>query len=329
MAQADKVVLPGVGAFGDAMAELQRRASGRADPRGGRLPASRFLGICLGLQLLFDVGYEGGRYEGLGILPGEVVRFELPHEYKVPHMGWNQLSFRRDCPLLAGLERGRALLLRAFLLRRAARPAVIAAETNYPEPFCSMVWREQPVRHPVPSRKEPARRSAHAQELRRIVVTAYSPMVTGPTAVHGSASAAAAEFALANQWYIARPRPSLTFGGRSTIDAVTLPSLPPSTRFGPALDGQNHAPRHVSGMRWREPTNRRARRWRQHRVAKSTGRSHGAQARCRRPPRHRAPSARAERSGRSRRRRRRSTGETVWVIDAHSLIHQVFHACRK
>ena len=74
--QADKVVLPGVGAFGDAMAELKRRDL--VEPIREAVAAGKpFLGICLGLQLLFDVGYEGGRYEGLGILPGEVVRFEL------------------------------------------------------------------------------------------------------------------------------------------------------------------------------------------------------------------------------------------------------------
>jgi len=88
---ADKVILPGVGAFGDCMAELQTR---------GLLEAIRdfvsterpFLGICLGLQILFDFGHEGGRQAGLGIIPGEVVRFERPQEVKVPHMGWNTVS---------------------------------------------------------------------------------------------------------------------------------------------------------------------------------------------------------------------------------------------
>src|SRR5215470_1967841 len=78
LAAADKIVLPGVGAFPDAIAELRRR--GLVEP---------IRGICLGLQLLFDVGYEGGRFEGLGVLRGEVVRFDLPAVYKVPHMGWN------------------------------------------------------------------------------------------------------------------------------------------------------------------------------------------------------------------------------------------------
>src|SRR5918996_4913651 len=79
LAAAEKIVLPGVGAFGDAMAELRRREL--VGPIREAIDAGKpFLGICLGLQLLFDVGYEGGKHEGLGVLPGEVVRFELPHE---------------------------------------------------------------------------------------------------------------------------------------------------------------------------------------------------------------------------------------------------------
>src|SRR6202521_5655539 len=102
LARASKVVLPGVGAFGDAMAELRRREL--IEPIRSAIESGEpFLGICLGLQLLFEVGYEGGHYEGLGVLPGECVRFELAREYKVPHMGWNQLLIRRRAPVLAGL----------------------------------------------------------------------------------------------------------------------------------------------------------------------------------------------------------------------------------
>ena len=80
-----------------------------------------FLGICLGLQLLFDVGYEDGTHEGLGVLAGEVRRFDVPPEYKVPHMGWNQVHLRRRPPHLRG-RRGRgALLLRPLVLCGAER----------------------------------------------------------------------------------------------------------------------------------------------------------------------------------------------------------------
>src|SRR5688572_20680222 len=81
--RASKLILPGVGAFGDAMLELRRREL--VDPVRRYIDSGRpFLGICLGLQLLFDAGYEGDRHEGLGILRGEVVRFDVPSEYKVP-----------------------------------------------------------------------------------------------------------------------------------------------------------------------------------------------------------------------------------------------------
>src|SRR6185503_11905954 len=105
LARAEKIVLPGVGAFGDAIAELKRREL--VQPIKEAIAAGKpFLGICLGLQLLFDVGYEGGQFEGLGVLRGKVVRFDLPHDFKVPHMGWNRGAFRRRAPLLQGLADG-------------------------------------------------------------------------------------------------------------------------------------------------------------------------------------------------------------------------------
>ncbi len=141
LAKADKVVLPGVGAFGDAMAELRRREL--VEPIRQLVASGKpFLGICLGLQLLFETGYEGGRHEGLGILPGEVVRFELPHDFKVPHMGWNQLSIRKRAPLLAGLADGVYCYFvhSYYVVPRDAD--VIATETSYGQPFCSMIWRD-------------------------------------------------------------------------------------------------------------------------------------------------------------------------------------------
>ena len=120
LADAEKIVLPGVGAFRDAIAALRQRKLVepiRAAIEGGK----PFLGICLGLQMLFDKGYEDGEHEGLGILPGEVVRFKVPAEFKVPHMGWNQVRIRRRPPIFEW-HRGRcALLLRALVLCRAAR----------------------------------------------------------------------------------------------------------------------------------------------------------------------------------------------------------------
>ena len=91
IAAADRLILPGVGAFGDAMRELEARRL--VEPiiefiHGGK----PFLGICLGLQLLFEEGEEGGLKRGLGVLPGRVVKFDLPVDYKVPHMGWNRVA---------------------------------------------------------------------------------------------------------------------------------------------------------------------------------------------------------------------------------------------
>jgi len=91
IAAAERVVLPGVGAFCDAIAALRR-----ADLTGvicDHIAADRpFLGICLGLQMLMDVSLEDGQHQGLGVIPGSVQRFDLPAEYKIPHMGWNQLN---------------------------------------------------------------------------------------------------------------------------------------------------------------------------------------------------------------------------------------------
>jgi len=139
--RADKIVLPGVGAFGDAMEELRRRDL--IEPiRAAVASGKPFLGICLGMQLLFETGYEGARHEGLGLLPGEVLRFELPAEYKVPHMGWNQLGIRRPSPLLRGLPDGTHCYFVHSYYVVPTNPGVIAAETDYGGPFCSMVWHE-------------------------------------------------------------------------------------------------------------------------------------------------------------------------------------------
>jgi imidazole glycerol-phosphate synthase subunit HisH len=167
LAGADKVVLPGVGAFGDAMAELRRREL--IEPiRQAVASGKPFLGICLGLQLLFDVGYEGGRHEGLGIVPGEVVRFDLPAEYKVPHMGWNQLVFRRPAPLLAGLDEGVYCYFVHSYYVVPKVPGVVATETSYPTPFCSMIWRDNLFAtqfHPEKSQRDGLRMLKNFAEL--------------------------------------------------------------------------------------------------------------------------------------------------------------------
>lgn len=139
--KADKVVLPGVGAFGDAMHEL--RARELVEPIREVIEQGKpFLGICLGLQLLFERGLEGGTHEGLGVLPGEVVRFDLPRQYKVPHMGWNQVRILQPAPLLNGLQEGCHFYFVHSYVARPADSEVIALEADYGEPFCAMVWRD-------------------------------------------------------------------------------------------------------------------------------------------------------------------------------------------
>ncbi|MCE9545667.1 MAG: imidazole glycerol phosphate synthase subunit HisH [Planctomycetia bacterium] len=141
LAAADKIVLPGVGAFEDAMAELRRR--NLIEPiRQAVASGKPFLGICLGLQLLFDVGYENGRHEGLGILPGEVVRFERPADVKVPHMGWNELQIKRSAPHLAGLTEGTFVYFVHSYYVVPRDESIIATETDYAGKFCSSVWRD-------------------------------------------------------------------------------------------------------------------------------------------------------------------------------------------
>ena len=166
---ADKIVLPGVGAFKDAISELKRRDL--VPPLLAAIEAGKpVLGICLGLQLLFDVSEEDGQHEGLGVIPGRVVRFR-PSEgsatpvgpdagptsavslgeetsqrdattgptLKVPHMGWNQLRIRRQVPLLAGIPDGSHFYFVHSYFVAPAADDVIATETDYGIPFCSMI----------------------------------------------------------------------------------------------------------------------------------------------------------------------------------------------
>jgi glutamine amidotransferase len=141
LADSDKIVLPGVGAFRDAIAALRQR--NLVDPIRAAIDAGKpFLGICLGLQLLFDRSFEDGDYEGLGVLPGEVVRFKVPAEYKVPHMGWNQVRFRARPPIFAGVDEGEHFYFVHSYYVAPKDASVIATETEYPAAFCSSIWRD-------------------------------------------------------------------------------------------------------------------------------------------------------------------------------------------
>lgn len=139
---ADRVVLPGVGAFRDAIAELRRTGLGAAfvDFVATGKPA---LGVCLGLQLLFDRSEEDGLHRGLGLLPGRVVRFEPRPGLKVPHMGWNTLRIVQPAPIFVGLEgTSPSVYFVHSYCARPADPRDVAAEADYPDPFCAAVRRD-------------------------------------------------------------------------------------------------------------------------------------------------------------------------------------------
>jgi glutamine amidotransferase len=140
VAESDRIVLPGVGAFGDAIRALRDR--GLVEPILAHVRADRpFLGICMGLQLLFESGSEGGHHEGLGILSGEVTRFELPRGMKIPHMGWNQVSWRTgSAEQTVGREGDHFYFVHSYVARPRDE-AVIAATSDYGGPFCAAVAR--------------------------------------------------------------------------------------------------------------------------------------------------------------------------------------------
>jgi glutamine amidotransferase len=141
LADAEKIVLPGVGAFRDAIGAL--RARKLIEPIRTAVEAGKpFLGICLGLQLLFDTSYEDGRHEGLGLIPGEVVRFNVPTQFKVPHMGWNQLRFRCRPPVFQGIDDGTHFYFVHSYYVVPRDPSVVGTTTEYSTPFCSSIWRD-------------------------------------------------------------------------------------------------------------------------------------------------------------------------------------------
>jgi|TARA_B100000676_G_scaffold63655_2_gene63095 glutamine amidotransferase len=141
LAKAEKVVLPGVGAFEDAIAELHRRDL--VSPIKDVIAANKpFLGICLGLQLLFDMSYEGGEFEGLGIIPGEVKRFDVQAGFKVPHMGWNQANIVREAPILKGIEFGTHFYFVHSYYVAPSDTDVVAITSDYDGEFCAMIWQD-------------------------------------------------------------------------------------------------------------------------------------------------------------------------------------------
>ncbi len=145
IASAQALVLPGVGSFGDAMAYLNE--SGQAQAIHAALDhGAAFLGICLGLQLLFERGNEtddGSWAEGLGVLPGSATRLESTR-LKVPHVGWDQLDLTplgQTCPLFEGVaQSANVYFTHSFALADDVPTSVITAYTHYTRSFASAVW---------------------------------------------------------------------------------------------------------------------------------------------------------------------------------------------
>lgn len=136
----DAIVLPGVGAFADAMASL--RAKGIGDAVARAIAAGKpYLGLCLGLQLLFESSDEHGLTPGLGVLPGRVERFPANHPLHVPHIGWNQVRWRSAHPVAAQLPREDAYYFVHSYRVVGAQEADMAGTTDYGGEFTSAVAR--------------------------------------------------------------------------------------------------------------------------------------------------------------------------------------------
>jgi glutamine amidotransferase len=134
---ASKIILPGVGAFRDCMHNLEEFHL--LEPIIRSIEAGKaFLGICLGLQLLFEESDEFGLHKGIGVLPGRVTRFpedirdpETDQPYPIPHMGWNTIEIKKDIPLFAGIESGSLFYFVHSYYALPKDPKDIAATTPY------------------------------------------------------------------------------------------------------------------------------------------------------------------------------------------------------
>lgn len=124
--RADGLILPGVGAFPDAMEML--RSCGLAPVLQEQALKKPFLGICLGMQTLFDEGFEFGRTEGLGLIPGRVDQIRCP--YKIPHMGWNHLHIHKESALLQGVPEGSSVYFVHSYMAYTA-PEYLSASCGY------------------------------------------------------------------------------------------------------------------------------------------------------------------------------------------------------
>jgi glutamine amidotransferase len=136
------VILPGVGAFGDCMAHLVEHDF--VDAIETWVDAGKpLMGICLGLQALFQTSEESPGVPGLGIFPGTVKRFDLPRELKVPQIGWNRIAeVKGDCPMFEGIDDGSFFYLVHSYYVSPADLSIVAGTTEYGIDYCSCVWKD-------------------------------------------------------------------------------------------------------------------------------------------------------------------------------------------
>jgi glutamine amidotransferase len=145
---ADRVILPGVGAFGAAMANLtqSRNGDGRLSDavREAAHSGRPFLGICLGMQLLLSESEEMGQYRGLGLVPGQVARFSVrgDRSLKIPHMGWNALRQTRESPLLCGVPDGAMVYFVHSYVCQPQDAGTVVATADHGGPFCAVLQRD-------------------------------------------------------------------------------------------------------------------------------------------------------------------------------------------
>jgi len=136
---ATKLIIPGVGAFGAAMEHLSPLRDGI---RGLAADGVPILGICLGMQLLFDASEEFGHHEGLGLIPGQIQFLPRHDGIKIPHMGWSALAFPQPSPIFEGIEAGEQVYFVHSLVARCEDPNDITATAFHGEPFTAAVKRE-------------------------------------------------------------------------------------------------------------------------------------------------------------------------------------------
>lgn len=135
---ADALILPGVGSFGDAMQSLSD--SGLLETvRAAALSDTPFLGICLGLQLLFPESEESKGVKGLGVLPGKIIKFPGDMGLKIPQIGWNSINIREGCKLYAGVPQNAYVYFVHSYYLQAADPEVVAATAEYGVTFYASV----------------------------------------------------------------------------------------------------------------------------------------------------------------------------------------------